>query len=61
MDLSQLELFLADFSCNSVLPNGQITVAGCDSQSAQLSGDRHQVLAKFFAVVWFHPKNISDQ
>ena len=57
-DLSWPELFLAGFSRNSVLPNGQTSVAGCDSQSAQRSGKEHQALAKLFAIAWFHPQNI---
>jgi len=57
-DLSWPELFLAGFSRNSKLPNGQMSTAGCDSQSAQRSGDEHPALAKLFASAWFHPQNI---
>lgn len=58
-DLCCPELFfLACFSHNSVLPNGQMSIAVCDSQSAQQSGDEHQALAELLAIAWFHPKNI---
>lgn len=35
-----------------------MSVAGCDSQSAQRSGDEYLALAQLFAIVWFHPENI---